>query len=241
MVAYRRIIAFLLPFTRKAQDYVAFSITKPEQITHENTLIAFDLHDVIFQKSPTQILREILLIKGKGRIVKLAMNPYFWGYIKKLKNETNVAEDLFKRLILKYPQIKDLEAEFIRLSNAQKPKKKTVSIIKKLKEKQFKLYVLSNIAERTFEQLKIKYPAIFNNFDGALVVSPDDNYLHKPNPAYYEKFKSHLKDEGHEDKHVLFIDDLKQNIHGASNAGISGIQFSSAKNLEKTLKKLEII
>lgn len=241
MVAYRRIIAFLLPFTRKAQDYVAFSITKPEYITAENTLFAFDLHDVIFQKSPTQILREVLLFKGKGKIVKLAMNPYFWGYIKKLKKETFVAEDLFKRLIIKYPQLKDFEPEFIRLSNAQKPKKKTVAIIQKLKEKQFKLFVLSNIAEKTFEQLKLKYPVIFNHFDGALVVSPDDNYLQKPHPDYYEKFKSHLQQQGHANKHILFIDDLRQNIHAASHAGISGIQFSSAKNLEKTLKKLEIL
>lgn len=241
MVAYRRIIAFLLPFTRKAQDYVAFTVSKPEHITPDNTLFAFDLHDVIFQKSPTQILREVLLIKGKGKILKLAMNPYFWGYIKKLKKETFVAEDLFKRLVLKYPQLKDLEPEFIRLSNAQKPKKKTVAILQKLKEKQFKLFVLSNIAERTFEQLKNKYPTIFNNFDGALVVSPDDNYLQKPHPDYYEKFKTHLKHHGHETKHVLFIDDLRQNIHAASNAGISGIQFSSAKNLEKTLKQLGIL
>lgn len=241
MVAYPRFIKFLFPFGGKTQDYVLLSDAKPLQITPANTLIAFDLHDVIFQKSPTQILRELLAMRKKGTIVKVMLNPYFWNYIRKLKKQTNVAEDLFRRLVLKYPQITGFEAEFIKLSNAQKLKPKTVSLIKRLKDRGYQLFVLSNIAERTFDELKDKFPELFSYFDDALVVSADDNYLHKPHPAYYDKFKMKLQTLGYSDKHILFIDDLKHNIQAAAEAGMSGIQFKSAKRLEKIFKELALL
>ncbi len=49
--------------------------------------------------------------------------------------------------------------------------KNIIEIIKELKDKGYKVYVLSNCAQETYDKLKIKYPGIYSLFDGEYLPS----------------------------------------------------------------------
>ena len=58
---------------------------------------------------------------------------------------------------------------------------------------------------------------------------------------FYREFQSFVGKEGHEGKQILFIDDLKKNLIAAAQCDIAGVHFTSAKNLVRVFKKLEIL
>ena len=116
-----------------------------------------------------------------------------------------------------------------------------VDLIKQLKARGYKLYVLSNIGKETFAQLCVAYPEIGSCFDGAFTASAEHNYIHKPHLDFYERFKNYLKDIGQGHKQILFIDDLKKNLAAAASCNIAGVHYRSSKSLLLTFKNLHIL
>lgn len=87
-----------------------------------------------------------------------------------------------------------------------------------LKEKGYKLFVLSNASDLFYSYFPRLAPLDY--FDGIIVSS--DYLLLKPDIRIYElileKFKLYPKE-------CLFIDDRSENIQGAQKAGINGVVF----------------
>jgi FMN phosphatase YigB (HAD superfamily) len=107
----------------------------------------------------------------------------------------------------------------------------TVKILSELKEKGYKLYLLSNFHSLAFETVYSKHD-FFKCFHGG-IISYKENLL-KPESEIYTKLLDTYSLNAEE---CLFIDDTLINVEAASNLGINTIHFESYESLEKSLSK----
>lgn len=105
------------------------------------------------------------------------------------------------------------------------PFPETYELIKELKEKGYKIYLLSNATPRFFDRF-LDIPA-FEYFDG-LFISALYKLL-KPNREIYESFCNKFSLDPTE---CFFIDDLEANIEGAKKYGMQGFQFKAPDTTE---------
>ena len=186
--------------------------------------IILDVGGVFFDDSKHNIER--LLKKNCDNIYKKA---YGNGFKKRLLGEISVQEHInslkkeeeFKyinyilkkdNLIESYPLMKD-----------------NFEYIKRLKERGFKLYLLTNITEDSYNYINdlININKIFN--EG--IYSYQEHQI-KPNYDIYNllinKFK--LKKE-----ETVFFDDKEKNVIAANNIGIKSFVFTSIDDIEKNI------
>lgn len=93
-----------------------------------------------------------------------------------------------------------------------------IRFIKACKRKGHKIYALSNWDAESFELLKQKFPQLFELFDG-IIISGSSNTV-KPCATIYQHLLTCYNLNPHK---CWFIDDQKENIVAANNAGIHGI------------------
>ncbi len=106
----------------------------------------------------------------------------------------------------------------------------TVELIKELKAKGYKLYVLSNMSKEYIEYLR-KLP-VFEYFDYQAVSC--EQHLGKPDHKFYEYLLSHCNLVPSE---TIFIDDRKDNVEVAAELGIVPFHFDR-RNPEKACEEL---
>ena len=222
---------------RKKIDYLA---SLPAAITPDSTVIAFDLHNVVFKKQMRKIVMHSIKLLPKGTW-RYTFNPRVWYRLYKIRRFSQVAEDVFIKMEGHYPGLQKFRGDFITMTNHQRPMRSMFDLIQSLKAQGFSLFILSNIGEETFTKLCAHYPLLKDSFEGAFTARSDNSYVHKPHPEFYESFKKFVVDHGHEGKHILFVDDLKKNIVAAAQCSIASIHFTSPKQLIRTFKKLAIL
>lgn len=201
-----------------------------------NTILAFDLHSVVFTPNWKEIIRILWRWPHKLHMIVCAFNIRFvWKCFALLfKNPTD--EEYFA-LFQKYcPKLLPL---IIDLFNSFKPIDGMVSLLKALKAKGYELHIMSNIGPRRFTYLQQRYPHIIGLFNKAKINNGDIHHLIKKPSLDY--FNSYLQDYNPEGKQVLFIDDNKQNIKAANCLGIQTILFTSLHKLRHTLTQLNIL
>ncbi len=98
-------------------------------------------------------------------------------------------------------------------------KKGIVDLVRFLKEKGYKLYILSNMTYHFIER-DYKFP-LLKEFDGIVYSAPIK--LVKPDPEIYKYILNKFDLVGEE---CLFIDDLKPNLVEAQRFGIKTYQFN---------------
>ena len=222
---------------RKKVVYID-SLKRP--ITPETTVIVFDLHNVVLKKQLRKIVFASLKLMSQGTW-RYTLNPGLWYQVYRLKAHSDVAEDIFQKLVVRYPGLAPFRKDFIQLTNYQKLVNKMMDLIAFLKGKGYRLYILSNIGKETFEDLSNKYPELVAYFDGVFTATAENDYKHKPHAIFYEQFKEYLNEQQDGDKQILFIDDLKRNIVAAARSDIAGIQFKSSRMLKKVFEKIGIM
>ena len=111
----------------------------------------------------------------------------------------------------------------------------TVEIVKRLKQKGYPLYGLSNWSTETFPIAEKKYN-FFELFDD-MVISGHVGYV-KPEP---EIFQILLEKIGKSAQECLFIDDALPNVLQANTMGFNTIQFRSPKTLERELNQMGLL
>lgn len=111
----------------------------------------------------------------------------------------------------------------------------TWDIAKQLKAIGYPLYIFSNIGEKTFIALMAKFPNWFEIFDGYHTVRNNDRSLIKPRSTAYASFKKMVYEKHPADTRIIFIDDRKENIDAAQEAGFVAILFESAEQLQREL------
>ncbi len=111
----------------------------------------------------------------------------------------------------------------------------TREIIELLKEKWYKLWLLSVHAKEWIEYCNIKYNYHYL-FD--YVVYSFDIWVSKPNKKSFIYILELLKEEA---KNVLFIDDNEKNIEASIKLWINSILFKNSKDLLNKLNRLKIL
>jgi len=106
----------------------------------------------------------------------------------------------------------------------------TVHLIKELKERGYKLYVLSNMSKEYIEFLR-KLP-VFEYFDEQIVSC--EVHLGKPNLKFYQHLLDHCNLNPDE---TIFIDDRKDNVEAGAELGITPFHFDR-RNPEKACDDL---
>jgi|GEM_PF-1097959 HAD superfamily hydrolase (TIGR01509 family) len=203
-----------------------------------STVIAFDLHDVLFTPNYAERLKLIIAMPYKFTLFTMLSNPVFLYNSVRLASQQIAAEQVIDGLLPRYPDLQLFIPTITAVINAQTPIAGTLDIIKRLKQKKFKIYLLSNIGEHVLHNLKSQFPAIFSYFDELFFCSSEYCYIRKPNPQYYHSFleKFNLKPD-----QVVFVDDLVKNIYVADTLGMHGILFNCPEQLELELKSFGIL
>lgn len=111
----------------------------------------------------------------------------------------------------------------------------TVKILSKLKENDYKIYLLSNFHSLAFETVYSKYD-FFKHFNGG-IISYKENLL-KPESEIYTKLLDTYNLNAEE---CLFIDDTLVNIEAANRLGINTIHFESYETLNENLVEINLV
>jgi HAD superfamily hydrolase (TIGR01509 family) len=122
------------------------------------------------------------------------------------------------------------KAHMLQAISLQEEVEPTVELIKELKAKGYKLYVLSNMSKEYIEYLR-KLP-VFEYFDYQAVSC--EQHLGKPDHKFYEYLLSHCNLVPSE---TIFIDDRKDNVEVAAELGIVPFHFDR-RNPEKACAEL---
>ena len=110
----------------------------------------------------------------------------------------------------------------------------TADVLRRLKEKGYGIYGLTNWSAETFPMIRDTYP-IFGEFDG-IVVSGEEHLL-KPNAAIYHCLLERYNLQAEES---IFIDDNADNVAAAKAVGMESVRFADAATLVQQLAEFGI-
>lgn len=193
--------------------------------------LIFDLGDVLMEYRATEMLMDY----GLNREEALALDELMffdplWAILDK---GTMTNEEVIAEYAKKYPEHADAIGWFI--SHAEYmhvPRPKVWEKVHELKEKGYRIYLLSNYS-KDFFQKHTRDASFMQDLDGAVV----SYQIHetKPDAAIYEYLleKYQLKPA-----ECLFFDDRIENIEGAVYVGITAKQVTSQEQLLEMLAKL---
>lgn len=212
-----------------------------QKYNSKNTVIVFDLNQVLFRKDFSQIAKKCIEGLAKEGLWKYAISPFFWINLSKFNNKNNSKEKIFLDLLGKYPELKKKEDFYISLTTSHKIIELSYKLAKDLNLAGYRLYILSNLGIISFKGMLKKFPDVFKLFSGYYVPSPDNNYNSKPNRSFYESFVRYLDNVGEQNKNIIFIDDKTENLIAAKKLGFITIKCNSIKEVRSSLTKLNII
>lgn len=191
--------------------------------------IILDIGGVLFDDSKYNI--EKILKKNSDNIYKKA---YGSGFKKCLLGEITVQEHI--KSLSNEEEFKDIEY-ILKKDNLIKTYpliKNNFKYIKSLKERGFKIYLLTNITEDSYNYIN-DLININKIFDGGIYSYQE--HLIKPNYDIYNllisKFKLN-KDE------TIFFDDKEKNIIAARSIGIKSFIFTSIDDIEKNINTINL-
>ena len=206
------------------------------KFNNDNTIILFDLHDVIFTFDVKKVVKILWNTKQKWNIFTTIFHlEFLWQLLKMLWHDAT-DEEFYTIFEKRRPQLLPL---IIEITNAQKIIPGMDKLIENLSQRGYELHVGSNIGPSRFKQLSVDFPQIMHHFKKAKIVQPQTNPLiRKPSEQYFIEY---LKEHNGQNKQVVFIDDQKRNVDAANALGITAIVCKSPAQLQKQLKELGII
>lgn len=190
-----------------------------------NVLISFS-HDKMFDQIasltgiPSESVYQLLLEERAG-------HQYERGLI--------TTEELYQLIQKRSKMTFEMKELLHAASNIFSPRKEMELLVKKLKEKGYRLILLSNTIEPHFHFIKENY-SFFPLFDH-LILSYELGYA-KPEKPIYEEAIKHAKCRSSE---CYFIDDRLENIQAAEILGIRGHHFRSPALLMDDLIRCGIL
>ena len=107
--------------------------------------------------------------------------------------------------------------------------KENLEYIKQLKTKGYKIYLLSNITEESYNYIN-SIISINRDFDGG--VYSYQEHLVKPDSKIYQVLINRFKLNKYES---IFFDDKIKNVIAASNIGIKSVVFKSIDDIKDNL------
>ena len=115
------------------------------------------------------------------------------------------------------------------------PIEDNVKILEILKNKGYRLYVLSNFHLSAYENVINRY-SFFKYFDGG-IISCNEKLL-KPEKDIYERL---IKEYNINPEESIFIDDMERNIESAARLGFKTIHYKDSENLIVSLIEYNVL
>lgn len=192
--------------------------------------IVFDLGRVLLSWEPYRyMLKTFPKHVADEMNEKIFESRDFWLMDKGLMNE----EQLWQKKMEELPHLKEYILHMKKaVIELLVPIEKNVRLLPKLKEKGFKLYVLSNFSERHFETVYKKYD-FFKFFDGMIISSHVK--LAKPEK---EIFLELIRRYGIAPQESVFIDDKLENVNVARELGFRTVHVTDQIDLEEELRRV---
>jgi len=209
-----------------------------------NTVLLWDLHEVLLQKSMwrwivlcLQFNRKLELIRTLDKTIISIACTFILERIR-LKKKELVSEELLNaaRAANNYALVELVTT----VCSAYTPIDPTVQLLKNLSARGYTHHLGSNIGETVFKRCNTTFNTIFSEFKTYTIpfYTADKKIIKKPNPHF---FITHLTKNSLTPDRVIFIDDKKMNIEAAQSVGIHAIQFINAKQLQKDLTDLGLL
>ncbi|AAD35724.1 MULTISPECIES: HAD family hydrolase [Thermotoga] len=189
--------------------------------------IVFDLGGVLIDWRPCEYLVESFPEDVAKVLEREIFKHEDW---KKMDRGTLPENDLWekkKKELSEYREyVEKLEREVPKLL---KPIEENVKLLSILKEKNFKLYVLSNYGKIYFEMVRRRY-RFFDFFDG-MVISSHVGFIKPEKEIYLELIRKYKITP----KESLFIDDMEENVKAAEELGFNTIHLPEPSRLKELL------
>ena len=196
--------------------------------------IIFDVGKVLMSYEPEKYMEGLGFSKQEIEAVNEAMFQHpFW-------NESDrgslSSEELLEGFISHAPAYEDqIRRAYETVGKTIALMPHTIAWVREMKERGYRLYILSNYAERTFEQPRDQME--FLKFMDRTVFSFQCRMI-KPEPEIYQYLCSRYDLIPEES---IFLDDCLENVEAARGCGIHGIVFENFEQaslqLEEELKK----
>ena len=139
-----------------------------------------------------------------------------------IKSDEEIA-DIFCK---KYPGDEDVIRWFIRHGEyMQVPRPKVWKKVHELKQKGYKIYILSNYPESLFKK-HTEYADFMDDIDGLMV----SYMIHKAKPAE-DIYKALCDKYGLDRSEIIFFDDRSENVEGAVKFGMKSVKILSEQVL----------
>lgn len=135
--------------------------------------------------------------------------------------------------------LQGIKKSSIDFANCQTPMDGMQELLEELVAAGSVIYLFSNIGGVLLDDLRAKFPQIFNNFHGFHTPTQENGYVKKPSPDAYRAFLDQFNAE--RDKTIIFFDDKKVNIDTALQNGFLGTQFTSSKQARAYLVTLGVL
>lgn len=207
-------------------------------------IFLWDLHEVILEKNMRSWLTICLRFNRKWELIcklnkkSLAIVCTFALERLKIIKKQMVSEELVQAA---QTTGNDAFIELItQVCSAYSPIKETINIIQDLSQLGYKHHLGSNIGKTVFDNCMVKFPTIFEVFEGHSIPfnTLDTKIVKKPDPDF---FTTHLQKYNLKPEHLIFIDDKLINVQAAQSVGLHAIQFKSAAQLRDELVTLNIL
>ena len=197
-------------------------------LANNKKVIIFDLGGVIFKFNHMIICKR--LSKASGISPKDVYKIIFNNGVEKDYDEGKITSKNFYKTINNILKTNLSFAKFNNIwSDIFKENIKVSNLIRKLKDTNYKLYLLSNTNEMHFNFLKNNFE-IINSFDG-YILSYKIGYR-KPSIEIYNAV---LRKTGLAACNHIYIDDLENFVNIAKSLGMIGIVFKSFIELKREL------
>ena len=191
--------------------------------------IIFDVGKVLVEYEPEEYMKRL----GFDSKQRAAVNEAMFEHALWEESDRGALsiEELLRGFIQNNPRYEaEITRAYMNVGDTVTMMPYSLSWIKSLKERGYRLYILSNYAELTYEQTKEKM--LFLNEMNGEVFSFQCKFI-KPEAEIYEYLCDKYSLVPQES---VFLDDRLENIKQAEMMGIHGIQF---KNYEEAAKELE--
>jgi FMN phosphatase YigB (HAD superfamily) len=196
--------------------------------------IVFDIGNVLLYFKPEEYLDSFKFDETiKEKVFQSIFKSKHWVELDRGTLTENEAIDFFCKTSPELQQeIKKVMQDWIGIL---KPNLETVKILREIKEKNYRMFLLSNFHKSAFEKVSCENE-FFNIFDGK-IISYEINLI-KPEEAIYNRL---LKTYDLKAEETLFIDDMKENIETAEKLGIHTILFKDAGSLKDALTEKRLL
>lgn len=214
--------------------------TNPKNFMNKETVVAFDLHEVVLDRSLPRFFAAIGAFLAKAPFHHISLLNPVCGYrvYKILKSTSKTAENIYDNLTKHYPRLAETRKEFFDMCNMYDINPEMAQLVEELDAKGYRVAICSNIGEDVYNDFRQNHPGFFDKFKVVATSNRENNYLRKPAPKFFEDFKAACHATyGEEKLRFIFADDRKKNATAAEQCGLIGVCFKNHAQFRAELEK----